>query len=96
MKIILILMTAIAFIAVGYGPGNVLSRTTDHTGGVQSWTAISSEVLPNPRYVPSALIYLCAAEGDSKDDSEAKKGDEEESEKEVPGIDRLWDVAMYG
>ncbi len=96
MKRILILMTAIALVAMSYGPGNILSRTADHPGGVQSWTAIAPEFLANSGSMPSSLIYLCADNGGGKDDSDAKKGDEEKSEKEVPGIDRIWDVAMYG
>ncbi|MGO9121086.1 MAG: hypothetical protein ACLQPD_26175 [Desulfomonilaceae bacterium] len=98
MKRILIVIAAIALVAMSYGPGNILSRTADHLGGVQSWTAITPEVLANSGFMPSSLIYLCAENGGGKDDSGAKKGDgdEEKPEKEVPGIDRMWDVAMYG
>ncbi len=91
-------MTAIALVGMSYGPGKILSRSADHPDGVQSWTAIAPEVLANSGFMPSSLIYLCADNGGGKDDSDAKKGDgdEEKTEKEVPGIDRIWDVAMYG
>ena len=98
MKRILIVMTAIALAAMSYGFGQGLSQPSDYPGGTQSFTAIATEVLANSDSMPSSRIYLCAENGGDKDDSDAKKGngDEEKSEKEVPGIDRIWDVVFYG
>jgi len=98
MKIILIVITAIALAATSYGPGKVLLRTADQPGGAQSWTVTVSEVIANPGSVPSSPIYLCAENGDDKDDSDAENGaeDKEKSEQEVPGIDRIWNVVTYG
>ena len=98
MKTILIVITAIALAAMGYGPGKVLSRTADQPGGTQNWSMTVSEVIANSGSIASNLIYLCAENGDDKDDSDDKKvdGDGEKSEPEVPGIDRIWNVVTYG
>ncbi len=98
MKTILIVITVIALAAMSYGPGTALSRTADVPGSTQSLSAIETEVIANPGSVHSSPIYLCAENGDDKDDSDDKKGDGdgEKSEPEVPGIDRIWNVVTYG
>jgi hypothetical protein len=103
MKRILIVITAIALAAISYGPGRALQRTAHQPGGSQSLIVMVSEVVASSGAISSGRIYLCADNGGAKDDSDDKKGsgkkgsgDEEKSEKDVPGIDRIWDVVLYG
>ncbi len=92
MKRILFVMTAIALAAISYGPVAALWVTADHLGNAQCLTTVGSTAIATDGSMPSGLFYLCADDAAT----EEAPAEEEKPDEPVPGIDRTWNVVMYG
>lgn len=90
MKRILMVVTVIALAAISYGSLAVLSSASDHQSSVLT-TAETIDIRTDGS-ITSGAFYLC------EDSAEAEEApaDEEKPDAPVPGIDRTWNVVMYG
>jgi hypothetical protein len=88
---ILIVMTVIALAAISYGPVATLWNTTDYLGYAQCLTTMGTNTIGTNGFMPS-VFYLCEDDA-ATDEAPAEEGKPDEP---VPGIDRTWNVVMYG
>jgi hypothetical protein len=94
MKKMLIVLVAVAVAAIGYfgtGPVPAVWGTADYQSDAQSLTPVGGTANVDSGSLPTGVFYLCA------DDAEEEEAPAEEKEEEpVPGVDRTWNVVMYG
>jgi hypothetical protein len=90
MKRILMVMTVIALAAISYGSLGLLSNAPDVRSSIL--TTAETIGIGTVGSITSGVFYLC--EGDAE--AEEAPADEGKPDEPAPGIDRTWNVVMYG
>jgi hypothetical protein len=87
----LLFITVIVLAGISYGFA-APSVVADYPISAQSLITAGSNDIGIEGSSPSGLFFLC------EDDASTDKApaDKEKSDEEAPGLDRTWDVVMYG
>lgn len=97
MKRILVVVIVVALAAISCGSLGSPWSASDHLCNVQCLTTMVTHIIATDCPMPSGLFFFCA-EDTATDETPTDEGKKDEKRKDepVPGIDRTWNVVMYG